>query len=400
MTLLHNLLHRAGPGRPAAAPLVTAGGWTAAGDLPFAGFWAQPSGGAVPLADGRVLIAGGENGRRVPLNSAALFDPTTNTWTSTGSLSTPRRLHSATRLADGRVLVAGGIGGPPSVPAAGVTSAEVYDPATGAWTAVAPLSQARFSHSASLLPDGTVLVAGGSAPRSATSNQALCGTEIFDPKTGAWTPAPPMNDARFGHPAVTLKDGRVLVPGGVVTVGSGKYGPLGFCEIYDPAAKTWTPTGSLGSARKSHQAVLLVDGGVLVCGGDIPAMTIGWQFSPYSQTSFERFDPATGAWSAVGDMWWGRSHHRAHLLASGKVLVLGGTDDATFDMGYQNAGLYDPVAKSWDQTAGMVVGRWAAASATLADGRVLVAGGITLSGAAAPVPGEDVVTASSEIFAS
>lgn len=383
----------------AAAPQVTTGTWTAGEDLPFAGFWGQPSGGATVLADGRVLVAGGEDGRRTPLASAALYDPASGHWALTGPLWTPRRLHSATLLADGRVLVAGGLAGPPAVPASGVASAEVYDPKAGTWTPVAAMIEPRFGHSASLLPGGKVLVAGGNAIRSADTNRPLRTAEVYDPATGQWTQAAPMADGRFGHPAVTLADNRVLVVGGAVTVGRGQYSALAYCEVFDPVAGTWTPTGSLVSARKSHQATLLKDGGVLVSGGDIAGVNVGWSFYPYSQTTFERFDPVGGTWSAVGDMWWGRSHHRAHLLpASGKVLALGGTDNATFDAGYQNAGLYDPVAKTWDETAGMVEGRWAPASAALGDGRILVIGGITLSGAAAPVPGEDVVTASTEIF--
>jgi N-acetylneuraminic acid mutarotase len=388
------------PPPPLRAETVAASGtWTASGDLPVAGFWGQPADAAVLLKDGRVLLTGGEDGRRTPFASAALFAPTTGTWTAAATMSTPRRLHTTTRLADGRVLVAGGIAGPPATPSTGVASAEIYDPAANTWTPVGAMLEPRFSHSATLLPNNKVLVAGGSAARSPESNRALRGAELFDPATGQWTASPPMAEGRFGHPAVSLKDGRVLVVGGAMTIGRGQYAALGFCEIYDATANAWTTTGSLGSARKAHQATLLADGSVLVCGGDIAGVNIGWSFYPYSQSSFERFDPAAGTWSTLGDMSWGRSHHRAHLLGSGKVLVLGGTDNGTFDIGFQNAGLYDPTAKTWTETAGMVAGRWAPATVTLSDGRVLVAGGITLSGAAAPVLGEDVVTASTEIFA-
>ena len=382
----------------AVAPMAAGGAWTASGDLPFAGFWGQPSDAAILLSDGRVLIAGGEDGRRTPLSSAALFTPAAGTWAAAAPLSTPRRLHTATKLADGRVLVTGGIAGPPATPSTGVASAEIYDPAANTWTPVGPMTEPRFSHSATLLPNNKVLVAGGSAARSTESNRALRSTELFDPATGQWTAAPAMAEGRFGHPAVALKDGRVLVVGGAMTVGRGQYAALAFCEIYNPTANTWTTTGSLGTARKAHQATVLADGSVLASGGDIAGVNVGWSFYPYSQSSFERFDPATGAWTTLSDMPWGRSHHRAHLLASGKVLVLGGTDNSTFDIGYQNAGLYDPVAKTWASTVGMVTGRWAPATVTLANGGVLVAGGITLSGAAAPVLGEDVVTASTEIF--
>ena len=377
---------------PAAA---AAGAWTAAGVLPFAGFWAQPSDAAVVLNDNRVLLAGGEDGRRTPLAGAALFDPGALTWSATGSLLTPRRLHTVTKLADGRVLAVGGIAGPPSTPATGVASAEIFDPTAGTWTATGAMHEARFAHSASLLPDGKVLVAGGNAVRSAQSNRALRTCEIFDPATGQWTQAAPLNDARFGHPAVVLNDHRVLVVGGVVAVGRGRYTALGYCEIYDPTAAKWTPTGSLATPRKSHQAMLLADGTVLATGGDIVGLQ-NWTLNPYSLWSSEVFNVAAGTWSAGTDMPYGRSHHRA-VRVGAKALIIGGTDDSSFDIGYQHFDTYDPAAKTWT-TAATVEGRWAPAAVVLNDGRVLLAGGITRSGAAAPVVGESVVTATTEIF--
>jgi N-acetylneuraminic acid mutarotase len=395
---MHPLLRTA---RRSAEPVATAaaatspGTWTAAGNLPFAGFWAQPSDGAIVLNDNRVLLAGGEDGRRSPLSNAALFDPGALTWSATGGLGTPRRLHTMTKLADGRVLAVGGIAGPPSTPAAGVASAEIFDPAAGTWTATGSMHEARFAHSASLLPGGKVLVAGGNAVRSAQSNRALRTCEIFDPATGQWTPAAPLNDARLGHPAVVLGDHRVLVVGGVVPIGRGRYTALSYCEIYDPNAGTWTPTGSLGTPRKSHQATLLADGTVLATGGDIVGLQ-DWTINPYSLWSSEVFNVGTGVWAAGADMPYGRSHHRALRIGT-KALVAGGTDDSSFDIGYQHADGYDPAAKTWT-TVATVVGRWAAAAVVLNDGRALLAGGITRSGAAAPVVGEAVVTPTTEIF--
>jgi len=388
----------ADPLAPAAAT-ATAGTWTATASLPFAGFWAQPDGAAVLLADGKVLIAGGEDGGRRPFADAALFEPAGGTWTRTGSLWSARRLHTSTRLADGRVLVTGGIGTAPSLPAQGLASAEVYDPATGQWTRTGDLRLARYSHSATLLADGRVLVAGGSGARSAQSNGTLRSAEVYDPATGEWTETAPLTDARFGHPAVRLNDGRVLVVGGVLTIGRGRYTALGYCEAYDPATAAWTPTASLGVARKSHQATLLADDSVLVTGGDLPGLgTETLTYDPYSQWTTERFDPAKDTWSADAEMSWGRSHHRTLRLTSGTLLRAGGTDGASFDIGYQNASTYDPVARTWSADFGTVVGRWAPAAVALADGRALMFGGITLSGVAAPVAGESVVTATAEIF--
>ncbi|MFE5806234.1 Kelch repeat-containing protein [Streptomyces sp. NPDC056491] len=393
------------PVRPAAAPADDGGAraepgrWTASGELPFAAFWAQPCDGAVLLDDGTVLLAGGEDGRRVPTDGAALFDPSGGTWLRTGPLWTGRRLHTATRLADGRVLVTGGLGQGPAATAAGLVSCEVYDPASGLWSPTGELREARFSHSATLLPDGRVLIAGGAGVRSPQSHRTLRSAELYDPATRQWTAARPMTDARFGHPAVRLDDGRVLVAGGVLTVGRGSYTALGYCEVYDPATGTWTPTGSLATVRKSHQATLLSDGAVLVTGGDMQGFKDeDWTYDPYSQWTTERYDPGAGTWTADSHMPWGRSHHRAVRLASGSVLVLGGTDDSSLAVGYQNATLYDPAARTWTAEFAMVQGRWAPAAIGLADGRVLAMGGITESGAASPTPGEDQVTATTEIY--
>ncbi|WP_024759866.1 Kelch repeat-containing protein [Streptomyces exfoliatus] len=394
---------RLAPGAGAAARAGAAeppGVWAATGQLPFAGFWGRPADAAVLLADGRVLLAGGEDGRRHPTAATAVYDPAAGTWSAVGSMWTPRRLHTVTPLADGRLLAVGGIGHAPDGPAAGLATAELYDPATGRWTpTTGSLRQARFSHSATRLPDGRVLVAGGATARPGPSPHTLRSAELYDPVTGQWTQTRPMTDARFGHPAVPLVDGRVLLVGGVLAVGRGHYGALGYCETYDPATGAWTPTGTLATARKGHQATLLADGGVLVTGGDMRGFrSDDWAFDPYSQWLTERFDPARGTWSADTDMPWGRSHHRAVLLRSGQVLVIGGTDDVSLAVGYQNALVYDPAARTWSTEFGTVEGRWAPAAIRLGDGRVLAAGGLTRSGPAAPVHGEDEVTATTEIY--
>ncbi|MFI9117009.1 Kelch repeat-containing protein [Streptomyces venezuelae] len=376
------------------------GHWSPAGEMPFAGFWAPPADAAVQLPDGRVLLAGGEDGRRVPTDVTALFDPAEGTWSSAGALGTGRRLHSTTLLADGRVLVAGGIGEPPGpAPATGLDSCEVYDPATDTWTGTGRLREARFSHSATLLPDGRVLVAGGAAVRSADSHRTLRSAEAYDPVAGTWTPVRPMTDARFGHPAVRFDDGRVLMVGGILAVGRGSHTALAHCELYDPAADGWTPTAGLATARKSHQATLLPGNAVLVTGGDMRGfVNDDWTYDPYSQWTTERYDPTTDRWTADGQLPWGRSHHRAVRLATGDVLVAGGTDDASMAVGYPNATLYDAATRTWSAEFPMMRGRWAPAAIGLADGRVLVMGGLDESGPAAPLPGEDQVTATAELY--
>src|SRR5206468_2329111 len=180
------------------------------------------------------------------LSYAVLIDPS---WVSTGSLVTARTRHTATLLPNGKVLVAGGNHGH-----AASSSAELYDPATGTWTATGSLGTARKQHTATLLPSGKVLVAAGERGVGEDLNSA----EVYDPAKGTWTGTGSRGTARDGHTST-------LLPSGKVVVGGEYHGPaLSSAELYDPASGTWTATGSLGTARKNHTATLLPNGKVLV----------------------------------------------------------------------------------------------------------------------------------------
>lgn len=368
--------------------LAATGHWTSAGNLPAASSWYGRHDGAVTLADGKILVAGGADGASAALGAAAIFDPAPKTWTATGALQTPRRLHTTTVLADGKVLVAGGISGSAQFPAPGLASAELFDPATGTWTATGALHQARWGHSAVPLADGTVLVAGGTTIRSGQSVRALRSAEIYDPATGTWTDAAPMTDARSGHPAVVLGNGRVLVAGGTAPVSRDGDAALAFCELYNADTGAWTPTGDLLTARGDHQATLLSPTTVLVTGGTTGEDPLA---------TAELFNQTAGTWSAVPDLpGGGRTQHRAVPLGAGRVLVAGGTADATNDAGYQSALIFDGTA--WSTAAGLGAGRWAFAAAPLAGDLVLVAGGVVRSGLAAASQDVAELTATSEIF--
>jgi hypothetical protein len=375
-----------------------AGQWAAAGALPVASAWRSQHGRAVTLKDGRVLVVGGSTSTLDAQSATALYDPATNAWAAAAPMGTSRRDFATVRLADGRVLVTGGIGARAGFPAPGLASTEIFDPATGAWAAAADMHEGRWDHAATLLPDGRVLVAGGGTVRSPRSVCSLRSAELFDPATGVWTAAPPMTDARSDHAAVPLPDGRVLVVGGILAVSLDWPANLAFCEVYDPAANAWTPTGSMRTPRALHQATPLGDGSVLVTGGDSPPILVDGVFNPSSAWTAERYDPATGQWEDAVSMPFGRAFHRAVPLASGGVLVVGGTGSAEYEVGYQNAAVYDPVARTWTATPGLRIGRWGCAAAPLADGRVLVAGGIVTSGIATVRPGHDVLTATAEIY--
>jgi Galactose oxidase, central domain/Kelch motif len=205
---------------------------------------------AVPLAGGDVLVAGG-SGSMTSATTAELFDPTTGAFTPAGTLTSGRTAAAAAVLADGRVLLTGG-------DMAG--TAEVYDPTTGTFTGVAPLLTARSDHTATLLLDRRVLVTGGTSTPG--GGDALASAEIFDPTAGTWTAAAPMEATRSSHTATLLPTGMVLVAGG-----SGTAAALASAELYDPTGDTWTPAPPMESSRASHTATLLRNGGVLVAGG-------------------------------------------------------------------------------------------------------------------------------------
>ncbi|SEB26041.1 kelch repeat-containing protein [Variovorax sp. YR216] len=305
---------------------------------------------ATLLNSGQVLVAGGYNDIDT-LASALLYVPGTGQPTTTGSMSTTRFFHTATLLQDGRVLVAGGedLGG------AFRSSAEIYNPATGQWSSAGAMSVARSGHTATLLADGRVLVAGG------TSGSFLASAELFDPATGQWTATGTMNAARSVFTATLLPDGRVLVAGG--TNGS----PLAAAEVYQPATGQWTATAAMIAARLTHTATLLPDGTVLVTGGNGGAAGGG------SLATAERYDPATGAWTATGAMSAGRTGATATLLDDGRVLSAGGYDSSGTTLA--STEVYDAASGQWTRTGAMIQPRYFHTATLLTNGNVLIVGG-------------------------
>ena len=336
---------------------------------------------ATLLPDGRVLVAGGvaDGKEEESLASAELYDPNTGKWSPTGSMTRPRSQHTATLLPDGRVLVAGGYcpgttkGCPPGEdPDGAMAAAEIYDPGTGKWTATGDMTTQRFFHTATLLDDGKVLVAGAEhAPDS-----FLASAELFDPVTGKWTATGDMITGRTQQMATLLPDGRVLIAGGTGAVSPTAHGELTAAELYNPRSGKWTATGSMAAPRSSDPLTVLADGTVLKTGGAGPGDQM--------LAACELYDPSTGTWSPTGSMAAARGQLTSTLLADGRVLVAAG-----FGVDVASAELYDPATGAWSDAGNFGVGRFEHTATLLRNGKVLVAGGLLA----------DSVASSAELYA-
>jgi len=269
-------------------------------------------------------------------------------WAATGSMAAARDSHTATLLLNGKVLVAGGLNS--STGNTTLASTALYDPATGTWTAGTMLT-ARRLHTATLLLNGKVLVAGGindSGPRASAA--------LYDPASGTWATTGAMATPRVGPTATLLPNGKVLVAGGSDSLDR----LIASAEVYDPATGTWTTTGGMTTGRGSHTATLLANGKVLVAGGFTPIFSLTF-------ASAEVYDPASGTWTAIDNMTRARAGHTATRLPNGKLLVAGG---------YQaSAEIYDPASGTWTATGAMAEARDSHTATLLPNGKVLVAGG-------------------------
>jgi hypothetical protein len=233
------------------------------------------------LPDGRVLFTGGRDwATSMQISSSEIYDPATGVFTNAAPMQLGRTEHAAVTLKDGRVLVVGGvIATSPSL--VGTKSAEIFDPATGLWTAAGEMIDARARTMARLLPDGRVIVMSSDGMGSGIFN-----AEVYDPQTGLFTKTGYLQEASGWHGLVVMADGRVMKVGGY------KYNYSNRVEIWNPATNQWTATGSLATPRQDSAPALLPDGKVLVAGGG----------NGMSLNSTEIYDPATGLFSAGSTM--------------------------------------------------------------------------------------------------
>jgi hypothetical protein len=319
---------------------------------------------ATLLHNGKILMAGGSasSNSGSPLATAELFDPKTGTFGGAGEMTTPRANHSATLLADGKVLIAGGSGG---TSRGLLDSAELYDPSSETFIATGKMVTPQVAHTATLLPDGHVLITGGFGAFGKFAD-----AELYDPPTGTFTAtgayARP-NTCDFCPPAVLLADGKVL------------FNPP--AQLYDAGAGTFSLTGPTIYAAHST-ATLLTDGRVLFTGGE--SDEVG------RSASAELYDPVTATFTSTSDMAWSRVWHAATLLPNGTALITGGESDSCLGAPCQfgslaSAEIYAASSGTFSYAGNMAARRELHTATLLTDGTVLIAGGLTFT-YLAPVP--------------
>ncbi|MBK7857614.1 MAG: kelch-like protein [Archangiaceae bacterium] len=308
---------------------------------------------ATLLKDGRVLVAGGRE-NLAEHTSCELFNAKKNGWAATAKLATGRSGHTATLLDDGRVLVVGGVAHEQDRFVA-LASCELYDPKTGRWSAAAPMHDARNVHTATKLTDGRVLVAGGVREQQGT----LATVEVYDPKANTWSAVPPMHAARSGHRAVLLESGAVLVTGGrdVKTLQSS--------ELFEGGK--WEAAPDLSDARQQHSALLLGDGHALVVGGIAPGGL---------SNLAELWRPGEPGWKlAEHSLSLAHASFGAVVLKGGDVLLTGGEAYATIDTPL--AQRFVTAEQRWCIAGQLMVSRKSHTATLLDDGRVLITGGVS-----------------------
>ena len=321
---------------------------------------------ATLLPNGKILIVGGNNGSTAQsvLQSAQLYDPMSLALNPTGSLKTPRVDHTATLLPSGKVLIAGGYGN--GLP---LSTAEVYDVTTGTFTPTAGQMQAAPGQgsTATLLPNGKVLIAGG--------EDAAAVAQLYDPVTDTFSLTGGMVTGRFWHTATLLPNGKVLVTGGFRFLSPRTESSA---ELYDPNTGSFTTAGNMTTARELHTATLLPNGKVLIVGGLISA---GYFFF---LNSAEFYDPASGSFNVTQNMATARALHAAILLQNGSVLfatgeTFCGTNGTGCAVSTPAAEIFNPVSNAFAATGNMNIARDGATATLLPSGNVLIIGGVASS---------------------
>lgn len=276
----------------------------------------------------------------------------------------PRHDHSATLLPDGRVLVVGGY----TLPQQWLSDAEIYDPTSNTWTVLPPLYKHGTIHTATVMKDGRVLVVGGCIGSYLCTEKV----EIFDPKTNMWVDAPALKEQRAGQIAQLLNDGRVLIAGGYTAFNQI---PIdGTAVIYDPTTNTWSETGPMTYPRSFSEAVMLSNGEVLVAGG----IVIGSD-PPATSNAVEIYDPYNNTWRTAPFMAQARYGFILNTISNGQVIAVAGSRDWdsywTQDSFVHEIEYLEPFARQWRVIANLSEPSAFGAGVQLRDGRIWISGG-------------------------
>lgn len=358
-------------------------GWRATQSLAVARFGHT----ATLLADGRVLVVGGESNGGQHLAAVELYDPSSEQWTRLSDLPAPRSNHGAARLPDGRVLLfGGGRSSPIGIPSGEdvLASSLLFDPATTTFSEGPPMLAPRSHFRSLTLRDGSVLVVGGGNDQQeqlmSCGNGSFCGpfahavetVERYDPTTASFTAVGPMITGRLAFALVPLPDGGALAIGGVDAQAHG----FRSTERFEVNTRTWSNGPDLlGPRRIFHGAALTGAGTPLVVGGKNPNVN--------TLDSAQRLDLASGVWTSVPKLSSPRTVPSLITLESGRVLMTGGYNQlAAADASplIAESAIYDETTNSWTVIGPLVTGRVYQTMTRLADGRVLVVGGLGETG--------------------
>jgi N-acetylneuraminic acid mutarotase len=332
------------------------------------------------LADGRVLVAGGGiawdvNDHPTYTNTAEIYNPTTNVWSSAGTFTGARQPHFVHRLASGKVLIAGGETGYDLVNDHGIwtSTAVLYDPASNSWSAAGSMSHPHVFGASVLLGNGKVLVAGGTTDETAAAVPTNK-FDLYDPATNSWssgTMTTARADISCSRTFLLPSNGKVLVIGG--RTGYNAVAQRGIhtatTEIYSPASNSWATAGSMSGPHDNARGHLLSNGKVFIAGGVNDSNVV--------TTLADRYDPATNSWSSAGSMSHPHYGQDQLALADDRLLITGGkTDTTAYSASTTLAEIYNPATNTWSAAGSMMHPHGSTWPVLLANGKVLIAGGM------------------------
>ncbi len=303
------------------------------------------------LDNGQVLAVTGDT---TGANTAELYNPATGTWTLTGTPAVFHEAGSATRLPNGEVLLAGGGSYTSSGSLVPTAAAELYNPSTGQWSTTGSMTSARQDHRAVLLSTGEVLVAGGED----SSFNSIASAELYNPATGTWQATASMHEGRYRPVAELLEDGTALAAGGSDVSNGSFISQLASTEIYIPSVGQWTSNANMPSAGGGL--------GALSSNGDVLVVRDAF------------FTPATGTWTATGPFPNSTTTigpSTATLLTTGEVLLTGFRSTYNDTPTLTETVLYSFSSNTYTAGASMTSTRYADAATLLPNGQVLVSGG-------------------------